>query len=226
MPDPANLPIELFDQILTASLHIKAYTCYQRGCDFHVGIDVRRFSQLLRVTRRWHNIVGARLYSKQSYNGARKTYVSLWNFLRTVLANPQLAERVQALNIGNWGFYLDVLQPDKAAARDNVEFSQDDLGLMRKAIHTVFHGSASLDTVESRILDPQSPANRDCRPLIVLLLICLPNLSCERIMCSAPFCRRCGIVRRAVTRCLVCATWLIFICWQRFLLRRPTIPIQ
>ncbi|KAL2822659.1 hypothetical protein BJX63DRAFT_427216 [Aspergillus granulosus] len=177
MPDPADLPIELFDQILDAALRLPAYTDYQRSCDFHVGRDVQQFSRLLTVNRSWYDAVAPRLYSRWTYNGTRTSYRSLWRFLRTVLVLPRLAESVQALNIGNWGFYPDLLQYDQAAAEDNVQFTSEDIGLMRGALRLALRGSPNHEVLEAKILEPEALANRDCRPLVLLLLMCLPNLS-------------------------------------------------
>ncbi|KAL2803416.1 hypothetical protein BJX63DRAFT_436958 [Aspergillus granulosus] len=118
MPDPAELLTELFDQIITVSL--------------------TQLSELVRVNRCWYNCLISKLYSKWSRNGARHSYQSLWEFLRTFRANPQLAERLHTINVGNWGFYPDVLQVDEVAANDNREFSHDKVDLMRKAIRAVF----------------------------------------------------------------------------------------
>ncbi|KAL2846151.1 hypothetical protein BJY01DRAFT_263366 [Aspergillus pseudoustus] len=177
MPDPADLPIELFGQILDAALRLPAYTDYQRSCDFNVGTDVQQFSRLLTVSRSWHNPAAPRLYSRWTYNGARTSCRSLWRFLRTVLVRPRLSESVQALNIGKWGFYPDLLQYDLAAAEDNVQFTSEDIGLMRGALQSALCGSPNHEVLEAKIIDPEMLANRDCRPLVLLLLMVLPNLS-------------------------------------------------
>ncbi|KAL2814807.1 hypothetical protein BJX63DRAFT_442393 [Aspergillus granulosus] len=177
MPDPASLPTELFDQIITEALQDPSYDEYTRAFDFHDGIDLCQLPNLLRINRHWHNILIPRLYSKYSYNGARHTYTSLWEFLRAVATNRELAEMVKSLNIGNCGFYPDVLRLDREATEDNVDFSYDEVSLMRWVIQAGLRGSPNTEGLESSILDPKALRDRDCRPLVVLLLLCLPNLS-------------------------------------------------
>ncbi|KAL2810802.1 hypothetical protein BJX63DRAFT_400946 [Aspergillus granulosus] len=170
MPDPASLPVEIFTQILATALDQCEY-------DLNNETDLRQLRRLLTLNRRWYNVLLPRLYSKWTYNGARHTWVSLWKFVRTALSNRQLAEMVHTLNVGNWGFYPSLVQYDEVAACDKLELTNDDFDLMRKAIRAAFCDCPNLEMLESKILDPQSLANRDRRPLIILLLICLPNIS-------------------------------------------------
>ncbi|KAL3458144.1 hypothetical protein BJX64DRAFT_267123 [Aspergillus heterothallicus] len=178
MPDPADLPPELFEQILATTLRDRAYNNAEHSRGFNVGIDIRQSSQLMTVSRAWYDIIGARLYSQWSYNGARNSRQYLWRFVRTILSRPRLAESVRALNVGNWGYYPDVLKADPAAADNVVTFSDEDVNLMRTGLRFALHGTPNLnvDALEAKILNPEALANRDCRPLVILLLICLPNL--------------------------------------------------
>jgi hypothetical protein len=177
MPDPANLPAKLFDRIIEVSLKVNSQDDVEREYDFHEETDLRQLSELVRVNRRWYGCLTSKLYSKWSYNGARHTNQALWQFLRTIMGNTQLADMVHTINIGNWGYYPDALVTLSrvvVGAEDEHEFSGDEVDLMRKAIRGGFHNNSEL---ESRILDPASLLNGDCRPLVVLLLMCLPNLS-------------------------------------------------
>ncbi|KAL4930761.1 uncharacterized protein BDV17DRAFT_289604 [Aspergillus undulatus] len=113
MPDPADLPTEQFDQILTATLQVQSYTFHHGDYAFHDKADIQQLIHLLPLNRRWCDALIPRLYSKWIYNGARHIYVSLWEFVRTDLSNSQLAATVRTLNIGNWGSYPHILEYDK-----------------------------------------------------------------------------------------------------------------
>jgi hypothetical protein len=73
MPDPADLPPELFEQILATTLRDRACNNAEHSHGFNVGTDIRQSSQLMTVSRAWYDIIGARLYSQWSYNGARSS---------------------------------------------------------------------------------------------------------------------------------------------------------
>ncbi|KAL3440255.1 hypothetical protein BJX65DRAFT_316758 [Aspergillus insuetus] len=162
MPDPADLPPELFEKILAITLRDRAFNNAEHSHGFNVGTDIHQSSQLMTVSRTWYDIIGARLYSQWSYNGARNSHQYLWHFVRTILSRPRLAKSVRALNVGNWGFYPDVQKADPAAADNVVTFSDEDVSLMRTKLRSSIH--------------PEALANGNCRPLVILLLICLPNL--------------------------------------------------
>ncbi|KAL2846175.1 hypothetical protein BJY01DRAFT_247348 [Aspergillus pseudoustus] len=199
MPDPAKLPPELFEQILATALRDRVYNDAEHSRGFNVGTDIRQSSQLMTVSRAWYKIIAARLYSQWSYNGARNSHQYLWRFVRTILSRPRLAEHVRALNVGNWGFYPDVLKADPAAVDNFVTFSNEDVSLMRTRIRSALHGSPNINALEAKILDVEALANRDCRPLVILLLICLPNLS--TLYMHLPKTDLVGLVFEEILRC-------------------------
>ena len=106
-----------------------------------------------------------RIYHEWAYNGARYSFITLWKFVRTVRTNAHIAALVRTLNIGNWGFYPRVSQP-----QNQLQLLPDEIKLIRNAIH-----DAGLDDLEKSIFE--SLSRRDRRPLIVILLASVPNLS-------------------------------------------------
>lgn len=107
------------------------------------------------------------------HNGAHHSYKSLWRFVRTVLSNPRIARLVRVVSIGNFGFYPDVLAHDKRVRRDNVKFTKGEVEMMSRVLKSVF---TSGDVLETKVLDPGVLRERDCRPLVALLLVCLSNI--------------------------------------------------
>ncbi|BCS27785.1 uncharacterized protein APUU_60833S [Aspergillus puulaauensis] len=190
MPDPTTLPPELFTQILSYAVQPHPPTDpnpntarnreIEREYDFHSGTNLAQLSQLTLVNRQWHDLCLPTLYSKYSHNGARHSYTSLWQFLRSIMCNPRIAAMARGVSIGNWGFYPDVLAEDDGVRGDNVQFSEGDVAMMRRAIRAIFNPRGRdwkiVETLEARILDPRALSERDCRPLVVLLLMSLPNV--------------------------------------------------
>ncbi|KAL2858596.1 hypothetical protein BJY01DRAFT_201378 [Aspergillus pseudoustus] len=164
MSDPFDLPVELLDPILD----LASGTDLEVDGDHSERLDRRLLRSLLLVNRKWYHGLLPRVYSSWYYNGACHSYMSLWRFLRTVLTSPHIAVLVKTLNVGNWGhgtpFYLshEVQEPSPA-----------DRDLLSEAICRI--GVAHL---EDDILEKFSvPTPTDHRPLMALLLACLPNLS-------------------------------------------------
>lgn len=119
------------------------------------------------LSRKWHAALLARIYSEWTYNGARQPFMTLWKFLMTVLSNAHLAALVRTLNIGNWGFY-----PSAALKRgQDLQLPPEELKLVSNAIH-----NGGIQHLEASIVRESLP-RRDRRPLMALLLTCLPNLS-------------------------------------------------
>ncbi|KAL3460233.1 hypothetical protein BJX64DRAFT_300702 [Aspergillus heterothallicus] len=217
MPDPTTLPPELFTQILSLALQPHPPTDsnpntarnHEIECefDFHSGTSLGQLSQLTLVNRRWRDLCLPILYANYSHNGARHSYISLWRFLRSVMHNPRIAAMAREVNIGNWGFYPDVLAEDDGVRGDNVHFSERDVEMMRRAIRAVFNPRGEeegwkivVDALEARILDPRALSERDCRPLVVLLLMSLPNV--ETVYLHLP--QGCSVLRCVLEEALRC----------------------
>ena len=149
MPDPAELPIELFSAILDLALQSNTQHLY--------GLAL--------LNRKWHIAMLDRIYSEWAYNGARYSFITLWKFVRTVRTNAHIAALVRTLNIGNWGFYPRAGQP-----QSQLQLLLDEIKLIRSAIH-----DAGLNDLEESIFE--SLSRRDRPPLIVMLLASVPNLS-------------------------------------------------
>lgn len=86
---------------------------------------------------------------------------------------------MRTLNIGNWGFY-PIVYPG-APPRQDLELPPDELDSVRCAIKEAWIGH-----LEASIVD--SLPKRDRRPLMALLLTCLPNLEIvyAHVPCSDP----------------------------------------
>ena len=150
MPDPADLPMELLGPIL----------------DMALERDTQHLCDLALVNRKWYILMLDRIYRDWAYNGARQSFMRLWKFVRTVRSNAHIAARVRTLNIGNWGFYpRRVRQPQR-----KLQLLPDEIELIHKAIH-----DAGLSDLEESIVE--SLFRRDRRPLMVMLLASVPNLS-------------------------------------------------
>ncbi|BCS17360.1 uncharacterized protein APUU_10188S [Aspergillus puulaauensis] len=191
MRDPIDLPPELFTEIITLALQRPppADTNTQnhdiaREYDFNSGTNIPHLSQLTLINRQWHDLLLPTLYARYTHNGARHSYTSLWRFVRTVISNPRIAVLVRALSIGNWGFYPDVIAHDNGVIGDNVDFTEGEVEMMRRAF-------TRGDVLEAKVLDPESLAERDCRPLVALLLVCLSKV--ETVYLHLP--EECSVLR-------------------------------
>lgn len=125
--------------------------------------DLRPLCDLSLVSRQWHAVLQARIYSRWFYDGKHHSISSLWKFLRTVLCNGRIADSVRSLSIWNWT--LDLVHK-----RDRLLLSKNDLDLIRSAIHDV-----GLTSIESQFIE--SVKKSDPRPLMALLLASLRNLN-------------------------------------------------
>ncbi|KAL2855432.1 hypothetical protein BJY01DRAFT_204129 [Aspergillus pseudoustus] len=150
MPNPADLPPEIFTLILSYALK--------------EDVEVRDLLSLSFLSRAWYTSLIPRIYSSWTYNGARQPFATLYKFLLTILRDPQLADEVSTLRIGNWGFF-----PGAAAPAPELQVPDEELELIRSAIR-----NAGVGHLEEDILG--SLRKRDRRPLMALLLVTLPNL--------------------------------------------------
>ncbi|RDW92949.1 uncharacterized protein DSM5745_00271 [Aspergillus mulundensis] len=176
LADLPDLPPELLDEIFALAFD----TAPSIGKTVQKGdIDVQGLSRLLLVNRKWYQAFVPRLYSRWTFNGARHSYSGLWKFIRTVVTNPDLAARVQVLNIGNWGgspaYYLarhhELLDQDRS-----LHLSPDDEEVAKMAIRR----AGLTDELGSQILRAVFASDndyRDRRPLVALLLCSLPRVS-------------------------------------------------
>ncbi|KAL4927469.1 uncharacterized protein BDV17DRAFT_282561 [Aspergillus undulatus] len=110
MPNPTDLPPELFNVILTHALDDND--------------DIYRLFSLCLLSRSWYTALIARIYLKWTFNGAQQPFLTLWKFLITILRDPQLAAHVRTLKIGNWGFF-----PDASVPGPDIQLASDELDL-------------------------------------------------------------------------------------------------
>ncbi|KAE8379618.1 hypothetical protein BDV26DRAFT_280219 [Aspergillus bertholletiae] len=115
--------------------------------------DIQHLCRLSLLSRQWYAALVPRIYAEWTYNGARQSFMSLWNFLRTILSNTHLASLVHSLHIGNWVHY-----PPYSDEWEELDFLQNEISLL-----------------ESNIIE--DIRKRDRRPLMALLLTCLPNIT-------------------------------------------------
>ncbi|KAL2798962.1 hypothetical protein BJX66DRAFT_333635 [Aspergillus keveii] len=151
MHDPANLPPELFDPIIDLAI-----------CDRE--LTENHLCQLSLVNRRWHSFVFPRIYTKWTYDGAVHSFASLWSFVITVLRNPHIASMVRTLFISNWGF-----NPYQAIG-EVFKHTLHDSEYIREAVRRL-----KVSGLEEQIF--RDLERGDCRPLVAVLLISLPNVS-------------------------------------------------
>ena len=135
--------------------------------DPELMLNSQLLCSLALLNRKWYAVSVNIIYREWTYNGAREPFITLWMFLRTVRNNPDIAARMQCLNVGNWGFF-----PDTRNYGPPREFQipRGD----RQWIHDAIH-DAGLGELEDTIL--QSLSHRDRRPLMAILLASVPNLS-------------------------------------------------
>ncbi|KAF9892664.1 hypothetical protein FE257_001066 [Aspergillus nanangensis] len=149
MPNPIDLPPELLAQVLDDAL---------------TGSHSQQVCQLMLVNSQWRAVIQPRVYSKWTYDGAIQSFASLWSFLLAVLRNPQLADLVRTLHIGNWGFNPYITLDEE------FDHPLHDWDLVSQALHR-----AGLGSLEPRIQQELSQGDR--RPIMALLLTCLPNVT-------------------------------------------------
>ncbi|RJE20505.1 hypothetical protein PHISCL_07146 [Aspergillus sclerotialis] len=140
MPDPAELPVELFNAIL----------------DLALQSETQHLCGLALLNRKWYIAMRDRIYHEWAYNGARQSFMTLWKFVRTVHSNAYIAAQ---------GFY-----PRDGQPQSQLQLLPNEIKLIRNAIH-----DAGLHDLEESIFE--SLSRRDRRPLIVILLASVPNLS-------------------------------------------------
>ncbi|KAL4789391.1 hypothetical protein BDV19DRAFT_383150 [Aspergillus venezuelensis] len=127
MPDPTALPPELFIQILSSAVQphpLIDLTWF----NFHSGTNLAQLYQLTLVSRQWRGLCLPTLYVKYSHNGARHSYISQWQFLRSVMRNPRIAAIIREM----------IIAEEEGVRGDNVQFSQGDVEVMRRAIQAEF----------------------------------------------------------------------------------------
>ncbi|KAL4904300.1 hypothetical protein BDW74DRAFT_185626 [Aspergillus multicolor] len=166
LADLPDLPPELLDEIFASAFDTAPSVGKTVQKD---DIYVRGLSRLLLVNRKWHQAFVSRLYSCWTYNGARHSYSRLWKFIRTVASNPELAARVQVLNIGNWGGSSTYYLKNDHELRDEDEslgLSLDDQEIAKKAIQL----AGLTEEVGSEIFQRIFADDNDCRdrrPLMI-----------------------------------------------------------
>ncbi|KNG89601.1 hypothetical protein ANOM_003193 [Aspergillus nomiae NRRL 13137] len=159
MANIAQLPPELFCPVLDLA--------------FENQSDIQLFCSLSLLSRQWSEALVPRIYAEWAYNGARQSFRSLWNFLRTILNDSRLAVLVHSLHIGNWGYYPHA----RSGEWEELNLPREEITLIREAINRV-----GIKHLESNII--KDIRKRDRRPLMALLLTCLPNLT--RIYAHVP----------------------------------------
>ncbi|KAL4939560.1 hypothetical protein BDV06DRAFT_230930 [Aspergillus oleicola] len=159
MPNPADLPPELFNLILTHALD-------------RSDLNFKCLCGLSLLSRAWYSALIGLIYGGWSFNGARQPFLTLWKYLLTILRDPQLASAVRTLKIGNWGFF-----PEAAKPGPDVQLPKDELDLVFRAYRDLGLGGLEGDVVKAL-------RRRDRRPLMAILLTRLPNL--ETIFAHVP----------------------------------------
>ena len=158
MPDPANLPFELFAKVLN---HIATDIPSVIAADFGVSDpDPGQFHACCLVSRRWYANSTPWLYSRWIYSYVRKDgYTRLWRFLRTILNKPDIAKFVRTAGIkglkSNFGYQDSLPAQDQESVRNAMQMA----------------GMAEAGNSRLHARDMTDP-----RLLMALLLTCLPEL--------------------------------------------------
>ncbi|KAF9890355.1 hypothetical protein FE257_006021 [Aspergillus nanangensis] len=132
---------------------------------FQPGVDPTLWHQLSRVNHNWYKAAIPRLYHQFEYNGDYSQRKRLWLFLRTLIEAPRLAAFVQTVDLlhslkftGARSYLLAALMCEE---HDST---------IKHAIQVT--GLSSLGPED--ILDTLRRDDR--RPLVAMVLACLPNL--------------------------------------------------
>ena len=147
--EPPHLPLELLDMVMGHASDEMA--------------DVKMLCNFSLVSSRWYAALSSRIYSRWLHDGEYHSILSLWKFLRSVLTSRRIADGVHELDIRNWHLGL-------VYKSGRLVLSDDDVDLIRDAFRM-----AGLERIESSALEALRKA--DPRPLMALLLACLPNLT-------------------------------------------------
>ncbi|KAI1302515.1 hypothetical protein F5Y03DRAFT_361770 [Xylaria venustula] len=150
MMDPSGLPMEVFDMVIdhaTKGEH-----------DYKLAKLLYIFSL---VSRRWYARVAARLYSKWYFYTTVHPISSFWKFLRTIICNKHVAERVHEIRLGFW--------EERDYTSHKLTLTESDLVLVQDTIR-----ATGLQQMEKVIIG--SLKERDSSALLTLLLAALPNL--------------------------------------------------
>ncbi|KAI4161039.1 MAG: hypothetical protein LQ342_005202 [Letrouitia transgressa] len=160
MPDPAGLPLELFDKILDNIL-TRSPAVY--SCRHH---NIKQLYAFSLFNRTWHERSTPKLYSRWTYHGRIHSFLRLWKFLCTIVSNTRIARLVRTLDIREWD--PDPLYAEKVCCYDG--FPAEDVKLVCNALHL-----ADISAMEHTVL--QALHQNDRRPLVALLMTCLPQLT-------------------------------------------------
>ena len=158
MPDPANLPLELFIKVLD---HVATDVPSVIPADFDEGSDTNtdEYHSCCLVSRRWNASSTPRLYSRWIYDGTQYTFTRLWNFMRTIMYKPDVAKFVRFAGI-------------KGLDSDPCYYKSLSAGEQQSVRHVI--QMAGMAEAGSSTLLARGMA--DPRLLMALILTCLPNL--------------------------------------------------
>ncbi|KAI9043622.1 uncharacterized protein KD926_003392 [Aspergillus affinis] len=193
MSDLTDLPAELLDEILSLAFGVAPR--YYNGYNDEGAFDIKALSRLLLVNQKHYLAFIPLVYSHWTYNGTRHSYSGLWKFLRTAIRNYDLASIVQTLNVGNWAvcpsFYLE-RNRELQDQDERLQFTLDDEETVKIALRRaqmpgdhssqIIHLRSFISDHSSQIFDAifvdrNEYQSRDRRPLMALLLTCLPCVS-------------------------------------------------
>ncbi|KAF2500556.1 hypothetical protein BU16DRAFT_578488 [Lophium mytilinum] len=151
MSDPSHLPKELFHKVISYAIEGRS--------------DVKSLCKLSLIDHGWHDALEPRIYSRWLHDGTRSSISSLWKFFRTIICSERIANQVRTLHIRNWTFGL-VHGPSRFCFPEH----GFDVELVRDAIRR-----AGIEHLEQDVMEALRKS--DPRPLMALLLACLPKLT-------------------------------------------------
>ncbi|MCJ1338256.1 hypothetical protein MMC09_003542 [Bachmanniomyces sp. S44760] len=166
MPDPAALPVELFDIILQCLAQDYSTLPYLHKPET-AWIMVADLHACSLVSRAWNVQSTPRLYSDFRCLGDRHSFAQLWHFLRTVVAKPALGAMVQHLDVRDCHQWHDP-QPGLDAHAREQRLRRQELTALFDAGHRMgYEGYMLSNALRAEIRFP----------FMVVLIGCLPSLS-------------------------------------------------
>lgn len=166
MPDPANLPLEIFGKILDEIVAPPATKCPGLPTRNKYRIDTQQLYSSTLVSRRWHACSVSKFYSDWFYDGSTHTLARLWKFYRTVRSNRGIAMLVRGAHIEQW---------EHEELQDLFDFSED-----ANIMHDRLFSSDRLalwDMMPLRVEPFGCSLLRHLRALLALIMTYLPNLT-------------------------------------------------
>ena len=124
MPDPALLPVEIFDAIIyhtTTNIVFDDHRIDYRFAE-EVRFKTKQLAGFCLLSRRWRECSIPYLYASFECHGYTNSFTRFWHFLHTMETCPDLRSLVKNLNIRDVGETVDLNQKPEASQESNEKF--------------------------------------------------------------------------------------------------------